>query len=85
MHFFENSFWPVITDRLSELIETNTCKTKFVVLSNHWEQKSKAIVNKSTKLVILLSYTDVKGKLIFQKQSSDLSKNKKQTKLFEKL
>ena len=25
---FENSFWPVITDRLSELIETNTCKTK---------------------------------------------------------
>ena len=25
---FVNSFWPVITDRLSELIETNTCKTK---------------------------------------------------------
>ena len=25
---FENSFWPIITDRLSELIETNTYKTK---------------------------------------------------------
>ena len=24
---FENSIWPVITDRLSESIETNTCKT----------------------------------------------------------
>ena len=43
-----------------------------MVFSNHWEQKSKAIVNNSTKSVILLSYTDVKDKLIFQKQSSDL-------------
>ena len=43
-----------------------------MVLSNHREQKSKVIVNNSTKLVILLSYTDVKDRLIFEKQSSDL-------------
>ena len=40
-----------------------------MVLSNHLGQRSKTI-NKSTKSVILLSYTDVENRLIFQKQSS---------------
>ena len=48
-----------------------------MVLSNHREQKSKVIVNNSTKLVILLSYTDVKDRLILRSNHQIYSKNKK--------
>ena len=62
---FKNNFWPVITERLNELIETNTCKTKIYVFVQPLRTKCKAIVNNLTKSVILLSYTDVKDKLNF--------------------
>ena len=68
---FKNNFWPVITERLNELIETNTCKTKIYVFVQPLRTKCKAIVNNSTKSVILLSYTDVKDKFhrIFSKKN----------------
>ena len=55
-----------------DLWKQTPAKQKNMVLSKHCGQKTKAIVNNSTKSVIWLSYTDLKDKLIFLKQSSDL-------------
>ena len=71
---------------MNELIEINTCKTKIYGFVQPLRTKSKAIVNNSTKSVILFSYTDVKDKLNFPDTAIGfiLKKTDKQSKAVRK-